>query len=92
MILTDAQRLALFGQVLAAIVQRQIWPKHPPKRKDGTLPDAVGEPFAMVCWADRITNAAVYVLEQQGGGGQGQADDQGQSASVEFAHHADPVF
>jgi len=63
--LTDAQRFDLFKTTLAAVVQRQAWPRRAPDRQDGSPGKEVTPQFGCAVHAFAITRAAVHVLESE---------------------------
>lgn len=73
--LSDADKLALYGQVLAGLCARPVWPEAMPKTRDGSRP-VVNSQWHLATWARSITSAAIKVLEDNNGNGpSGQGGD-----------------
>lgn len=64
---SDIERAAIFRTVLAQLVSRPAseWPTRPPPTRDGAPAKETTRPFAVACWADAFTRAAVAVLEKE---------------------------
>lgn len=68
--LSDEQKLALFGQVLAGLCAREKWPEACPPAKDGSA-KKVNAGMHLATWARSIARAAVYVVENERDNGEG---------------------